>query len=240
MPTIEWVGSKNFSSRAGNTPCAIVDHITSGSYPGCLKWMQNPISQASATYLVLKDGRILQLVKERDKAWANGIVNKPNWSLYSGFNPNLYTISIEHEGMSGDVMPDAQYQSSLWLHKDIIARWKMPIDENHIIGHYRINSVDKANCPGSGFPWDRLFKDLKGGNDMLDVAVLLNTTDDFWSGVDVAAKHGNCAMFVRPCTNANTRKLIVVGGSTTGHPNEVLLSGKTKYDTAAAVKKYLG
>ncbi|WP_407310888.1 N-acetylmuramoyl-L-alanine amidase [Desulfosporosinus sp. SB140] len=87
----------------------------------------------------------------------------------------------------------------------------------------------------------------KGSEEMnLDVAVLLYTKDDFWSGTDVSARNGNCALFVRPEDHSvpkdamNAQKLIVVGGPTTGHPNEVLLSGNDKYDTAAAVKKYLG
>jgi len=88
---------------------------------------------------------------------------------------------------------------------------------------------------------------LWGGEDMsLDIAVLLFTKEDYWAGTDVAAKEGNCAMFIRPANFSvpkdamSAKKLIVVGGSTTGHPNEVLLSGNTKYDTAAVVKKYLG
>lgn len=79
----------------------------------------------------------------------------------------------------------------------------------------------------------------------LDVAVLLFTKEDFWAGIDVALKNGNCAIFLRgndqsiPKDAMGAKKLIVVGGLTTKHPNEVLLSGKDKYDTAAAVKKYL-
>ncbi|AFM39383.1 protein of unknown function (DUF1906) [Desulfosporosinus acidiphilus SJ4] len=87
----------------------------------------------------------------------------------------------------------------------------------------------------------------KGSADMgLNVAVLLYTKEDFWSGYDVAVKNGNCALFVRPDDHSvpkdamSAAQLIVVGGSTTGHPNEVLLSGTDKYGTAAAVKKYLG
>jgi len=242
----EWSPSPNFSTgRNGRTPIAIVDHITAGDFPGCLEWLQNPISKASAHYLVTKTGRIIQLVKEGDRAWHAGIRNKPNWSLYDGTNPNNYTIGIEHEGMPGDALTEVQYQSSLWLHKDITQKYGMPIDTDHIIGHYRIDSVDRPNCPGAGFPWDRLFLDLKGENDVLDVATLLNTKDDFWAGADVAAKNGNCAVFVRgadksvPKDAMSSKKLIVVGGSTVGHPNEVLLSGYTKFDTAAAVAKYL-
>ena len=82
--------------------------------------------------------------------------------------------------------------------------------------------------------------------DVLNVAVLLFSKDDFWSGTDVAAKNGNCAVFVRPVDRSvpkdamSAKHLIVVGGGSTKHPNETLLSGNTKYDTALAVKKYLG
>ena len=87
----------------------------------------------------------------------------------------------------------------------------------------------------------------EGGNDVLDVAVLLFTDEDYWSGKDVAIKNGNCAMFIRPTNQLipsfkamGAKHLIVVGGGTTGHPNETLLSGLTKYDTATVVGKYLG
>lgn len=81
---------------------------------------------------------------------------------------------------------------------------------------------------------------------MLEVAVLLYTEEDYWAGTDVAAKHGNCALFIRSADHSvpkdamSVKQLIVIGGPSTNHPNEVLLSGNTKYDTAAAVAKYLG
>jgi len=37
----------------------------------------------------------------------------------------------------------------------------------------------------------------------------------------------------------SAQQLVVVGGPSTKHPNQVLLSGNNKYDTAAAVAKYL-
>jgi hypothetical protein len=84
-------------------------------------------------------------------------------------------------------------------------------------------------------------------DNVLDVAVLLYSDNDYWAGIDVAHANGDCALFIRGTDknkiNPNAllaKKLIVVGGPTVNHPNEVLLSGKDKYDTAAAVKKYLG
>ncbi|MHB1654116.1 MAG: peptidoglycan recognition protein family protein [Desulfitobacteriaceae bacterium] len=103
-----------------------------------------------------------------------------------------------------------------------------------------------------GKTWTNLVADVTEqynemeGNDVLKVAVLLFTKDDYWAGADVSVKNANCAIFVRPDDHSvpadakSARQLIVVGGPTTKHPNEVLLSGKDKYGTAAAVAKYLG
>lgn len=94
---------------------------------------------------------------------------------------------------------------------------------------------------------DSMIDEMKNGGEVIKLtAVLLYTKDDFWPGSDVAAKNGNCAIFIRnddhsiPKDAMNANPLFVVGGPATGHPGEVLLSGKDKYDTAAAVKKYLG
>lgn len=246
-PNIIWIGSPNFSSPMGYKIIAIVNHIMSGTLTGTDSWFANPASKVSSHFGVGKNGEIHQYVSLDNPAWANGVVNNPNWSLLqNGVNPNYYTVSIEHEGESGDVMPEAQYQATLALHRWLIGTLGIPVTRDNIIGHYRIDSVNKSKCPGTGFPWDRLFKDLQGGSDVLKVAVLLYLKDDYWAGADVAVKNGNCAMFVRPVDHSvpadamSAQKLIVVGGPTTKHPNEVLLSGNNKYNTAAAVAKYLG
>jgi len=158
---IEWVGSSNYNAgRNGRKIISIIDHITDGYMPGCLDWLKNPKSKASAHYLVAKTGKVYQLVREADTAWHAGVVNKPNWILYDGTNPNRYTIGIEHEGQPNDGLTEAQYQATLQLHKELIAKYEIPIDRDHIIGHYRIDSVNRSNCPGSKFPWDRLLNDL--------------------------------------------------------------------------------
>lgn len=167
---ITWKASPNyFKGRNGKRIIAIVDHITAGLMPGCLSWMQNSASKASANYLVGRTGRIYQMVKDEDSAWHAGEVKKPSWRLYDGTNPNRYTIGIEHEGKGGDALTEAQYQATLWLHRQLIAKWGIPIDADHIIGHYRIDSVNRPNCPGPGFPWDRLFVDLRNG--VIDLAL---------------------------------------------------------------------
>lgn len=160
---IQWAGSPNFTAgRNGKKIIAIVDHITAGLMPGTLSWMKNPAAKASAHYLVTKKGEIYQLVKDQDTAWHAGIVNKPSWPLYDGTNPNRYTVGIEHECVSGGELTKAQYQATLWLHKQLVQNYGIPATIDHIIGHNRIDSVNRPNDPGPLFPWQRLFADLTG------------------------------------------------------------------------------
>ncbi|MEW6726919.1 MAG: N-acetylmuramoyl-L-alanine amidase [Bacillota bacterium] len=142
---------------------AIVNHITAGSFPGCLNWLCNPAAKASAHYLINQKGEIYQLAKDEDAAWHAGIANKPIWPLYNGRNPNLYTIGIEHELVRpGDPFSEAMIEATIWLHRQLIQKHGIPVDEAHIIGHNHIDTVNRPNDPGPSFPWQRLFAALRG------------------------------------------------------------------------------
>lgn len=156
--------------RKGFKPIAIVNHITAGSFPGCLNWLLNPEAKTSTHYLITREGKVYQLVKEEDTAWGNGISNKPTWNkIKKGVNPNLYTISIEHEGYGAlntggtGLLTEKQYQATLQLHKEIIQRWGLKPTKDYIIGHNEINPISRPNCPGKNFPWETLLKDLNEG-----------------------------------------------------------------------------
>lgn len=149
------------AGRNGKKVIAIVEHITAGLMPGCLSWLCRPNGNSSAHYLVSKKGEIFQMVADENTAWHAGEVKKPNWILYDNTNPNRYTIGIEFECVSGGDLTEAQYQAGLWLHRQLLAKHNIPIDNNHIIGHYRIDTVNRPNDPGANFPWTRLFTDLK-------------------------------------------------------------------------------
>ena len=159
---IEWAASPNYGKgRNGKKIIAIVNHITAGTFPGCLSWMRNPQAKASAHYLVTRQGKIYQMVRDEDTSWHAGAVNKPSWPLYDGSNPNRYTIGIEHEALPGERLTEMQYQATLWLHRRLIEKYGIPADRDHIIGHYQIDSVNRPNDPGPQFPWGKLLADLK-------------------------------------------------------------------------------
>jgi len=169
---IKQTPSPNVSSRKGRAIIAIVDHITSGNFPGCLEWLTNPDASASAHYIVNRAGEVYQLVQDDQAAWHAGIWNHGTWSLYDGTSPNRYTIGIEHEGFDGS-LTEAQYQATLELHRLLIARHKIPVDRDHIIGHYQIDSINRESCPGPRFPWARLMNDLEtGGRQKVKINIL--------------------------------------------------------------------
>lgn len=132
--------------------------------PGTLSWLRNPVAKASAHYVVTKTGVVYQLVKDEDTAWHAGIINKPGWTLYDGSNPNYYSLGIEHEALAGESLTEPQYQATLELHRMLVEKHKIPVDRNHIIGHYYLDSVNRQNDPGPGFPWNRLLNDLARPN----------------------------------------------------------------------------
>lgn len=142
--------SPNFAKgRKEYKPEVIVLHISAGTAESCIGWFSNPISQVSSHYMVSKKGDIYSFVNEEDTAWCNGRVDNPTYKLYkNGVNPNLYTVSIENEGQDLSLAPEAQIHALVELIRTITAKWGIPVDRDHIIGHYQIFSK-KPVCPAT-------------------------------------------------------------------------------------------
>lgn len=142
--------SPNFAvGRKGYKPEIIVLHIMAGSLSGTDSWFASNASQVSANYGVGFNGEIHQYVKDEDTAWAQGRVDRPSFSLFKpNINPNLYCLSIEHEGQDLSIIHEAQINATVGLIRSLASKWNIPIDREHIIGHYQIYSL-KPNCPST-------------------------------------------------------------------------------------------
>ncbi len=161
------VPSPNFTQGRKNfRPEAIVVHVMAGSLSGTDSWFRDTRSSVSAHYGVGKNGEIHAYVSETDAAWHAGRVNAPSWPLIKGagnnlyINPNYYTIGIEHEGSENSEWTEEMYNTSAALIKDICARWGIPVDRKHIVGHHEIFSL--KTCPGHKADLDKLIA-LAGG-----------------------------------------------------------------------------
>lgn len=162
------IPSPNFTTgRRNNKPEAIVIHVMEGTLSGTDSWFKNPASKVSAHYGIGKKGDIHNYVPEMNTAWHAGRVNAPSWALIKSagkglyVNPNLYTIGIEHEGNETSEWTEEMYQASADLIKDIAARWSIPIDRSHIIGHHEIYSL--KTCPGFRADINKLITLAGGG-----------------------------------------------------------------------------
>src|SRR5581483_4820268 len=114
---------------------------------------------SSAHFSVAKDGRIHQHVALDDTAFANGIVQTGHTARLiddnAGLNPTLWTVSCEHEGMSGESPTPAMFDASTRLCAWVFATRLLSggasavaVDRDHIIRHAEISPIDRAGCPG--------------------------------------------------------------------------------------------
>ena len=171
--------SSNYGSRNGWKPDMIVNHITAGSTAtGAIATLCDPNREASAHFVIDKDGAVYQLVALDRAAWANGTSTSPSDSRYYGHstlaavrdrctNANYYTVSIEHVCVSGGALTPEQLAASIELHRYIIAEVKrlygvtIPATREYIVGHCEINPVTKPNCPGAQFPYDSILAGIQ-------------------------------------------------------------------------------
>lgn len=148
--------------EANNKIEAIVLHGTAGTGSSALSWLTNRKSGVSSNYLIMANGKIYRLVAyyENKRAWANGIVFNPDpnikWlaqAVKDKVNPNLLTISIEHEATDYSMkhqgrLTDLQWRSSQDLVTKLLADNNLVASGQTVLGHYQLSAKDKSFCPG--------------------------------------------------------------------------------------------
>jgi len=163
-PAVRSVPSPNCGyNGAAYHPEAICWHITEGSGASAVNWLSSPASSASANYVVMESGEIVELVNPEDgangAAWANGNYTNPDLSnaliagwVKGGVNGNLRVVSVEHAGMSsnnqGGSLTAAQITATVHLAAWLCSRFGISPDQDHILGHYQFDNVTRHNCPG--------------------------------------------------------------------------------------------
>nr|BBH95057.1 N-acetylmuramoyl-L-alanine amidase [Thermogemmatispora argillosa] len=166
-PGALWCPSPNyFPGRRGERARWIIVHGTAGfaTAEEVVAFFQRPETEASTHYLVGRDGRIFQLVREADAAWGNGLVSRGHdrwWGAVG--NPNYVTLSIEHHKLrrdNGDELTEAQKRASFLLIAHLCERHGIPRRyadaQGGITGHFSLDPEGRSYCPGP-YPWDELF-----------------------------------------------------------------------------------
>lgn len=152
-PPMKWRAAhpNNYvAGRNGGTVKYVVIHMTEGSYYGTLSWFAQANPYQSSTQYVIKssNGEITQMVGEANGSWHAG-------NNYYSMN----SIGIEHEGYVSNLsawFTEAMYQSSAKLVCAIAKKHKIPVDSQHIIGHFQIPNgkrISMYSPPATAAQW---------------------------------------------------------------------------------------
>lgn len=150
----DFVASPNFGERRGSgRPSALILHYTGmPTADAALALLVDPASEVSAHYFVFEDGRVVQLVAERNRAWHAG---RGCWKGESDMNSASIGIEIVNPGHDGGcpAFSDRQIDAVVALSRDIHSRWTIPPER--VLAHSDVAPHRKRD-PGEAFPWARL------------------------------------------------------------------------------------
>jgi hypothetical protein len=149
-PGVDDYGNYDTSNRPATQKIDyIVIHDTEATWDTTLKLIQDP-TYVSWNYTVRsQDGHVDQHVLAKNVAWHAG-----NWYV------NARSIGVEHEGFLAQSgwYTEAMYRSSAKLIRYLAAKYQIPLDRQHILGHDNVPGITGPNIPGQhtdpGPYWD--------------------------------------------------------------------------------------
>ncbi len=143
--------SPNFGDRRdGKHVSILLLHYTGmPDGPGAEAWLCDPASEVSCHYIVHEDGRIVQMVRESDRAWHAGA---SQWAGETDINSCSVGIEIVNPGHPGGLpgFPPAQIAAVTELSRGIVDRYG--IAPERVLAHSDVAPGRKLD-PGENFPW---------------------------------------------------------------------------------------
>ncbi len=144
--------SPNFDARELPVSMIVLHYTGMESAQAAIDRLRDPEAKVSAHYLVDEDGRILQLVDERHRAWHAG---RSHWRGVTDVNSASIGIEIVNPGHEFGYrpFPEAQMSSLIPLVADIKERHA--ITRGNVVGHSDVAPARKQD-PGELFNWHAL------------------------------------------------------------------------------------
>ena len=142
----------------------IIVHDTEGSYDTAISTFQNPASYVSANYVIRSsDGAVTEMVRPQDVSWGAA-----DWYI------NMHAINIENEGFAAEGSTwytGAMYRSLATLVRYLAARYGIPLDREHILGHEDVPGPTNYGTsvqhwdPGPFWNWNHFMALVHGVSD---------------------------------------------------------------------------
>ena len=147
-PLAAWSPSANHDARQAQW--IVLHHTQMASFDAALATLKsaNDHGRVSAHYLIADDGRIVQLVDERRRAWHAGV---GQWRGAADLNDASIGIELDNDGV--EPFSDAQIDALIRLLDDLCTRLRIP--RAAVIAHADLAPARKAD-PSARFPWARL------------------------------------------------------------------------------------
>lgn len=230
-------------------PQGIVVHSTGNLNASAMNhynYFNSAYRGASAHYFI-DDQMILRLIPENEVAW------------HAGETANYRFLSVELCEFD-DNRFDIVWQKAIWFVADVCKRYGWNTNDN-VWSHRGISQMWRETDHQDPIPYfqrhgktweeflqavDNEINQSQGGQKKMKFGVLLYTKDDSVTGFRVSEKLNYCPVFVRkddktaPADVMNIEQLFILGGGSVGHPNEIILSGATWWDTVLNAKNYFG
>lgn len=141
-----WRPSPNHDLRRPNF--VIIHHTSDSTADVALATLTSPARQVSAHYLIARDGTIMQLVEESERAWHAG---KSWWGGNTDLNSSSIGIELDNSGLEPFAEP--QLLALFDLLRKIRDRYGIPAA--NFVGHGDVAPGRKVD-PSYLFPWRRL------------------------------------------------------------------------------------
>lgn len=158
MHGAELILSPNHDARPpGQAIDTVIVHATViDSLAETVFWFLTPASRVSAHYVVGRDGAIVQMVPDTDRAWHAGVSELEGTR---GVNSRSIGIEMVNRDDGVDPYPDAQYAAVAAIIRHVRSRYQVP--ESRIVSHAFIaRPVGRKNDP-LGFDFQRLYNMLR-------------------------------------------------------------------------------
>ena len=185
-PTLvtKWIGgTRNYHARSLGPQQVrfLVHHVTDDmDVNNVISWFQDPTSEASATFVVGRDGTIYQMFSSTVAPWTNGdyrlrgfgdgyakhipaLVDAVKICDTKGYNLNEFCVTIEYVGKPDIAFTEAQYQAGIRIAKYITAQYPgVSRNRGGQLRHSDVNKHTRRYCPGNNFDLERIIVAIGG------------------------------------------------------------------------------
>jgi len=149
-PTYEFIESPNKGTRSKPITAIIIHHTASMTLESPVAWFKDPASKVSAHYVIGRDGRVVQMVKDDEVAWHAGHSamrpNLPDGDPAKEINVNSFSIGIELVGDNDSGFTDVQMASLYAVLEGLVAKYRIPPER--VVGHAQIAPGRKSDPDG--------------------------------------------------------------------------------------------